>query len=213
MRKYSKRLTKKWLKRVADGLSSGETVPNFYTYRVLMILHWFYDYQYLTVFRPWWYEQNWTEKKLVDEHQRHFVETDQKFKEWSGIDAKLFVELLKLERDGRKKRNRKPRKEKSEPPIRKLRNPRQFEVKMRNGTTEYVTGEIAFRHGEHEYFIYHTGYRWCVSDVEMGAAITYDRRYNEAVRRGKEIIEGNYDKYVEFLKKQLNEVHGRVSES
>lgn len=212
MEKFKKRLTKKILKRVAAGLSSGKPIPKFYTYRAMLIMQWFYDHQYLTVFQPWWYDQDWRKFKLKDEVKRHYAETDKRFQAWSGIDSNQFVKLLnaeKAERGEKSERKPKPRKEKPNPPIRKLRKPQQFEIGWRSGNGEIVrktvTGELAFRHGDHDFFIYHNGDSWCVTDVVMGAVIARDERYKRAIERAKKIIAEHYEKYVKTVEMRLSE--------
>jgi hypothetical protein len=212
MEKFKKRLTKKILKRVAAGLSSDKPIPKFYTYRAMLIMQWFYDHQYLTVFRPWWYDRDWTKMDFVETVKQHYAETDKRFQAWSGIDSNQFVKLLneeKAERGEKPERKPKPRKEKSDPPIRKLRKPQQFEIGWRSGIGEIVrktvTGELAFRHGDHDFFIYHNGDNWCVTDVAVGAVVARDERYKRAVERAKQIIAEHYEKYVQMVEKHSRE--------
>lgn len=193
-----KRLQKKYLKRVAEGQRTGCEIPFFYTSKAFDIASQYFDRQYLTIFRPWWYDQfdNWGKLDLGKEWNRHFAESEREFQEKWGIDV---GQLNADYRSRRRVQARKPRKPKVELPLRRLRNPDTFKIRMINGTTRDVTGEIAFEYRGHQFFVYHNGDGWCVSCVLAGMRLSFNSSYKKAVRMAKERIIKSFDAYLRQL--------------
>lgn len=193
-----KRLIKKYLKRVAEGQRTGCEIPFFYASKAFDIASIYFDRQYLTVFRPWWYDQfdNWSKLDLGKEWNRHFAESERVFEEKWGIDVR---ELNLDYRSRRRVQARKPRNQKAELPIRRLRNPETFKVRMINGTTRDVLGEIAFEYRGHQFFIHHNGATWCVSCVSSGMRISFNQSYKKSVRMAKDRITKSFDVFVKQL--------------
>lgn len=198
-----KRLYKKYIKQVSEGQRSGRKIPFFYVSKVRDIAAEYFDYQYLMVFRPWWYDQNWSDFDIGKEWNRHYEETGRKFEAKWGIDLGL---LNKDYKQRRRAQVRKPRKVRP-PVVRKLRRPQPFAIRMNNGQYKEVTGEIVFKHGQYAFFIYldPTFDHWTVCDVTIGAVISRGDRYKEAVKKAKKTILENPERYKEFVEKYLAE--------
>ncbi|WP_409346804.1 hypothetical protein [Paenibacillus sp. MBLB4367] len=203
MSAFKKRLQKKYFSRVAAGLANGKLSP-FYARRALKCIQRFFFIKYVTEFQPWWWDQfdNWGKLDLTTEHRRYVEEWNAEIERISGIDQKQFDSYLD-QMPKLPKRDRKPRKEKPEPPVRKLRKPEEFRIADRDGTTRTVTGEIAFSIGGYDFSIHHNSRSWVVSDVAIGAAISYSQRYKDAVKLARELIEKHFDKYVDQVNKRL----------
>lgn len=204
MRIFTKRLQKKFLNRAINGLLIGE--PNrFYLMKLIDYVGSYYYRKYLTEFRPWWYDnfENWKEYDFVKESKNHFDRVSREL-EGMGIPMNLVDDWVK--KQPKRNRNRKPRKEKQKP-IRKLRNPQEYEISVRKFgevTKEKVIGEFAFRYGEHDFFIHRYQDHWRVSDVAIGAAVTsYHDSYRKAIDDAKKKISSNYESYVEMVEKYL----------
>lgn len=196
MRVYKKRQLKKYFRRVADGMKRGKITP-FYANKVADWVSWYIDHKYLTEFRPWWYEQDWGKHDLTAEQIRHFEKWDAEMEQISGLDLKRLNEF-RMSIPKRVKLQPRPLRKEKEHPIRKLRNPQLFRIKTYSGY-EYVTGEMVFEINGHAFFAHHNGNAWVVSDVAIGAAVTKDQRYKRAVQRAREIIESQFDQYLEFV--------------
>lgn len=207
MSKVKKRIQKKHYRIIREALSAGKLVPTFPMFRVREYWDNFLTKRYLTVFRPWWYEQNWGSMDLKTEHNKHFDETMQLFEKATGVNLKLFGK--ELEKHQRPPRDRKLRKEKPPEPIRKLRNPEMFTIRTvkyvneeRIITMETVEGERVFVVNGYSFFIRHNGrHNWVVSDAVLGAAISFDARYKMAVKRARKRIEENFQGYLEAINK------------
>ncbi|MEK5058620.1 hypothetical protein BK126_03095 [Paenibacillus sp. FSL H7-0326] len=201
-----KRLIKKFYKRVAEAQKNKKEVPFFYVTKVRHLVAEFIDHRYLTVFRPYWYEQLENCKRLdfMTEHKKHYEETFDLIRKQTNIDLDLLSEDYKSRR---RIQTRKPAKPKKPKPVRKLRNPRTFAIRMINGEYREVTGEIAFKHGNYEFFIYHDPKIdiWIVSDVTVGAVIARHIKYNLAVIRAEITIKNGFDRYKEFVNRKLEE--------
>lgn len=205
MRKFPKRLQKKYVQRVRDGLKKGTPSP-FYMKRVQLFVQWYLDRHYLTVFRPWWYEELENRKQFdfVETHRKYYEQTFEELGKKTGIDMSQFRDYLK-ENPKSRKTKWKPRKEKHVQ-VRKLRNPQQFELKMWNGVIEYketVLGEIAFSCRGYEFFIHRHGNHWRVSDVVFGRLVTSHDKYKRAIEIAREKIEKNIESYIEQVNKRL----------
>ncbi|MGN0022217.1 MAG: hypothetical protein ACI35Z_15550 [Sphingobacterium hotanense] len=193
-----KRLMKKVMKRISEGQLTGSEIPFFYVSKASDLVAQYFSRQYLTVFRPWWYDQfdNWSNFDLGQEIKRHFNEYEREFeKDWR-------IDIRRLNDDYRNRRRvqaRKPRKQKEEPPIRRLRNPETFKVKMINGTTRDVVGEVAFEHKGHKFFIHHNEGFWYVSCTSSGMRVGFSESYEKAVRMAKDRIIKNFDAYLKQL--------------
>lgn len=196
MRHFKKRLLKKYFRRAADGMKRGKLTP-FYANRVAEWVEWYFDHKYLTEFRPWWYEQDWQQYDLVAEHKRHFDKCYAEMEQISGIDLKRLNEY-RQSLPKRKKLQPRPLRQEKEQPIRKLRSPQLFRIKTYSGY-EYVTGEKVFEIDGHAFFAHHNGNTWVVSDVAIGAGVTYDQRYKRAVQRAREIIGSRFDQYLDLV--------------
>ncbi|MEK5415157.1 hypothetical protein [Paenibacillus sp. FSL L8-0708] len=207
MKKYKRRKLKKWFKRVAAGINSGQPIPRFYALRVIDSLHHFVDCEYLNHFRPWWYEEldKGTKLDFVESHSQHFKETERKFKEWSGIDPND-ISLLVKEHKSRKARKRKAPKAKPEQPIRKLRNPEEFHIFLKTGEERPVTGERIFNYGGYDFFIWHDGIFWSVSDVSVGLRVYAHTRYKKAVEVAIERVTVGFDSFV----RQVKTINGEI---
>ncbi|MEK0313721.1 hypothetical protein [Cohnella sp. 56] len=198
MRRFKKRQLKKYFRRAAEGMKRGKLTP-FYAHRIAEWVSLYIDNKYLTEFRPWWYDQGCrhTKSDLAAEYKRHFEKWFAEMEQISGIELMPINEFRRSLPKRVKLRPRQMRKEK-EQPIRKLRNPQLFRIRTNKGN-EYVTGEKVFEINEHAFFAHHNGDVWVVSDVAIGAAITYDRRYKRAVERAREVIERRFDQYLDLL--------------
>lgn len=205
-----KRQRDKILKIVARQINSGDfTKLKPVHFRCIdHTISEFIDKKYITEWRPWWYDQfdNWGSMSLKEEHKKFFDKAYQELQEWTGIDMEKYHQYFKLNHKNEPKKqrtNRKPRKEK-EQPIRKLRNPREYKIRVNKGNGpiwETIIGESAFQYQGYEFFIAHYQSRWVVSDPITGARITGDERYKRAVKFAKELIEKNYEKYVAMVEK------------
>ena len=214
MRKNKRRNQKKWFKIIANNLSQGKPVSRFHARKFLEIVHLFVDTQYINVFRPYWYDQldNNPEADLITEYKRHIHIVERKIVEMTGIKHEDFNQIAKsLKKD--RPRIQRERKEKPRPPVRKLKNPESFRIRMWNGDYHAVTGEKVFAVNSHEFFIYHSDEGhfdlWSVSDVATGSRIWSHQRYKEAVRKAEEIINANYESYV----KQVEKILGKAGEA
>ncbi|KGE20602.1 hypothetical protein [Paenibacillus wynnii] len=211
MRKHKRRNQKKWFRIVAQNVHQGKAVSRFHAQRLVESVQLFADNQYHNVFRPWWYEQMDSNSKLdlVTEHSRHFKEVERKLIEMTGIAADDFNKIAASLKKATPRRTRKS-KEKPRPPVRKLKKPEEFKIRMMNGDFQPVTGEKVFTIGEHDFFIHITEGKhfdfWTVSDVATGTKVYSHERYNEAARKAKEIITKHYDSYVSQVSK-LREAH------
>lgn len=200
----TKRLTKKYFNRVSEAQKTGHEVPFFYLSKTREIVSEFVDNQYMTVFRPWWYEQDWSKYELADEMKRNYQETIRKAEEKWSIDVrKIGQEYMSRKRVQKPK----PRKQKAEPPIRRFRNPEVFSIKLRSGEWVGVEGELAFEIQGYKFFIYRIESYWGVADVITGALIKRGDTYKKAVKQARERIVSNFDKYVELAQR-----HGQVRE-
>lgn len=158
--------------------------------------------KYFSEFRPWWYEQfdHWGKMTLGEEYGKFFDKTLQEIQKWTGIDMDKYHQYFELNHKKQPKKERstrKPRKEK-EQPIRRLRNPQEFKIRLVNDgelSWENILGELAFQYRGYEFFIAHLG-EWVVSDVAVGCRIAGHARYKMAIQIAKERIEKNFDKYV-----------------
>ncbi|RXZ84445.1 hypothetical protein EBB07_00010 [Paenibacillaceae bacterium] len=201
MRRFKKRLQKKYYSRVATGLQDGSITP-FYANRARIIYGRLIDRKYVTEFRPWWYDQfdRWSELSLTEEQNKFFDECRTVFEQLSGIDYDKFKDYIKQLPE----RNRKPRqrKEKPDPPVRKLRKPERFRIRMNKDGIVEVAGEKVFSVEGYDFFIHRSGGYWSVSDATCGARLYSDERYKKAVKRAYEIIEKNFDNYVDLVSKR-----------
>lgn len=197
---YSKRLTKKYCKRVADGLWNDKITP-FYAKRVEQIFHQFLYHMYETIFRPWYWDQDWKKLNLSDEIVKHTNEMIAKFHRSTGIHPGMFRSYL--ETVPKCKRGRRKKKEPKEKPIRKLRNPQGYKIHVREvggkQVWHNVIAEPAFSIRGYEFFICHYNGLWTVSDVTTGRRVWDDTRYKVAIQRAREQIEQNFDKYVAYV--------------
>lgn len=202
MRRFKTRLQKKYYSRAAEGLRNGTITP-FYAKKALEAMKYWFDYQYLVVFRPWWYKQDWKEHPLKSSYQGFIDKATEEIEEESGIKFDELSAYMKTLQ--KRKRNRKPRKEKVQPPIRKLKNPREFKIyyRQKDGSTTWltVTGELVFSYREYDFFIRHEEDMWIVSDVATGRMIAFDERYKKAVLNAKDMIEKHFETYVSKVKK------------
>ncbi|MGG4449624.1 hypothetical protein [Brevibacillus porteri] len=204
-----KRQRDKILKIVARQINSGDfTKLNPVHYRCIRKT--FSDYidtKYINEFRPWWYDQfdNWGTMKLSDEHKKFYDKSIQELQEWTGIDMERYRQYVQLNHNNepKRQRKRKERKEK-EQPIRKLRNPREYKIRVNKGNGpiwETIIAEPAFQYQGYEFFIAHYENRWVVSDRVTGARIIQDVRYKRAVKHAKERIEKYFEKYVAMVER------------
>ncbi|MBH0331467.1 hypothetical protein ABH14_16965 [Brevibacillus brevis] len=159
--------------------------------------------KYVTEFHPWWYDQfdNWRNLDFQAELNKHYDKTIQELQKWVGIDMEQYQQYFQLnhKKDPTKQRsNRKPRKQR-EQPIRKLRNPQEFKIRVNvklNPTWQSIIAEPAFHYRGYDFFIAHYGGRWVVSDVATGCRVASNKRYKKAIQLAKERIEKNFDVYV-----------------
>jgi hypothetical protein len=198
MKKFKKRLLKKYYKRVAADLENGN-VSLFHARKVGQALAFSYDKIYITRFRPWWYEdiEKWSERNLSTEIIRFTKDWKVEIEKESGVNVDKLDGFLK--NLPKKPKKRKPRKEKAMPPVRKLKHPEEFKVKYNNGI-ETVIGEIAFRYKGYDFFIRYDKWCWVVSDVTCGFQVSRSERYKKAVSSAKEKISNMFDQYLEWVK-------------
>lgn len=188
------RVKKKHYRIVREALEAGKVVPRFQLMRVFKYWDDFSHMRYIKVFRPWWYEQLVTKDRKIDfkeAHTNHFNETIDLFKKETGVDMILFGEELKRQRKPSRNRKSKPRKEKAPAPIRKLKNPVQFRIKVSQTEYRTVTGEKVFEQYGIPFYIFHAGkYEcWCVTCGETGYKIAGSERYKKAIERAKKSIQ------------------------
>jgi len=168
--------------------------------------------KYITEWQPWWYDQgcNRSSMSLKDEHKKFFDQCRKELQAWTGIDMEKYRQYFELnhkDKSKRKRGNRKPRKEKKQP-IRKLRNPREYKIRVNEGndpTWKTIIAEPAFQYKGYEFFIAHYEGRWTVSDVVSGARIARDTRYKRAVKYAKGLIEKHFDRYVAMVERLRQE--------
>lgn len=200
-----RRIQKKHYRIVREALAAGKALPAFYMFRVREYWDDFFVKRYLTVFRPWWYEnlENRGQLDFKAEHHKHFNETMRLFIQQTGIDLKRLGE--ELEKLNRPERKRKPRKEPPPEPIRKLKRPERFTIQVREIggriVKQEVEGEKVFEVNGYSFWIRHDGVQWIVSDVVVGAAISFESRYKAAVNKARERIEKNWDHYLKNIEK------------
>lgn len=200
MRRTKNRLRNKYFKRVVEGQKLG-IMKEFYAKRAAYLINLIFDYKYLTVFRPWWYEQNWTEHPLEIEAPKFHRETAADIELSIGINLKSLNEYLKQlpKRPSRKRKEKEPK----EQPIRKLRHPESFEISVfekGQQAKQTVIGEKAFSIQGYDFFIrYQETHGWVVSDKELGLMVTYSPRYKLAVKEAKQRMENNFIKYIEMV--------------
>ncbi|WP_411736069.1 hypothetical protein [Paenibacillus sp. M2] len=199
----SKRMVKKYFKRVSEAQAAGREVPFFYLSKTRRIISDFIDNQYVTVFRPWWYDQfdNWSDYNLSDEMKRHYTDVICKVEQQWSVDIKQIGDGYKALK---RVQVRKQRKAKPDPPVRKLRNPETFFITdMQKGKVE-VTGEVVFTRRGYKFFIRLVegawGREWWVSDVACGMRISKSQRYKQAVKKAQEIIDQSFERYINTVK-------------
>ncbi len=200
-----KRQRNKILKIVARQINSGDftKLKPAHFRCVDKTISGYIEKKYFSEFRPWWYEQidNWGKMTLGEEYGKFFDKTLQEIQKWTGIDMDKYHQYFDLNHKNQPKResgNRKPRKIK-EQPIRKLKNPREYKIRLYRGEKqefEAIIGEWAFQYKGYEFFIAHYYGEWVVSDVAIGCRVAGHKRYKMAIRIAKERIERNFDKYV-----------------
>lgn len=209
MRKHKERVQKKWFKLIAGNLSQGKPISRFHAQRLLECVQLFADKQYHNVFRPWWYEQLDSNPKLdfMTETKRHFAEVEQKLVEMTGIAYEDFNGIAASLKKSTPRKARK-RKEKPPAPIRKLRKPEEFKIKLNTGEAT-VIGERVFSIRGYDFFIYlHEGPHWnlwIVSDTGTGIRVSAHERYKKAVSEARMLIEKHFDSYVQAIKKYKGE--------
>lgn len=176
-------------------------MQKFYARRAAFLISLMMDYKYETEFRPWWWEQNWTEHPLGIELPKFFRKAHSEIELITGIDCRLLNEYLK-QFPKRPYREREPR-EPKEQQIRKLKNPETFQItsyKNKEIFKQEVIGEVVFTIKGYSFFIRHDPmYGWVVSDVSEGKRIANSSRYVVAVKTSKEIMEKHIDEYVKRL--------------
>ncbi|MGF9909550.1 hypothetical protein [Brevibacillus porteri] len=204
-----KRQRNKILKIVARQINSGD-------FTKLKPVHFrcirntfsdFVDKKYITEWRPWWYDQfdNWGNMSLGEEHRKFFDQCWQELQEWTGIDMEKYDQYVELNHKNvpKQTRKRKERKEK-EQPIRKLRNPREYKIRVNEGNGpiwETIIAEPAFQYQGYVFFIAHYHNRWVVSEPITGSRITSDVRYKRAVKHAKELIEKHFERFVATIER------------
>lgn len=193
MRIRTKRLQKKFLKIVADCLSSGKQVPSFYFLKAEKHFNEFQIIRYVEEFRPMLTEID-AELNWEDLYVEHIKKTNAKYQEKYGVDTQLLCRYSYAMRQNKSKRSRKARKEHPAPPIRKLRNPRMYKITTRNDPNYRVLGEPAFEYRGLRFFVHHFQGKWTVSEVESGLQVATDERYKRVIARAKQLVESNYDR-------------------
>lgn len=200
MRRTKNRLRNKYFKRVVEGQKLG-IMHLFYARRAAYLINIMFDHKYLTVFRPWWYEQDWTKHSLGTEAPKFYRETGADIELTTGINLKSLNEYLK--QFPKRPRSERKSKDPKELPIRRLRNPEYFQITVYGNNKpekQVVKGEKAFSFKGYDFFIrYDDAYGWVVSDVVAGFRLAYSSRYKLAIKMAKEIIGNNFDKYVEKI--------------
>lgn len=195
-----KRLMKKYLKRISEGQQLKKEVPFFYVSQAKSIVDDYLEWFHFSVFRPWWYQQDWKEMDFAKAITQQYKSAEDDFQSKWSID----LMALSNEYKSRKRvQTRKPGKTKPEPPVRRLRNPEVFSIRLRSGEWYGVEGEIAFEHKGYKFFIYHTGSYWSVADVITGALIKSAETYKKALNQARERIVTNFDSYVKITEKAL----------
>lgn len=197
MRRFKKRLIKKFVRKAAAGIERGN-ITSFYTKRAIEAYVHFIDKKYLTEFRPWWYEQDWSKTNFTKAHKRFFEQTDKRFEEKYRIDldalGKSFKNVPKC------KRGKSPRKPKPEKPIRKLRNPETFVIRGANLQKQEVIGERCFSYRGYDFMIrYAQG--WRVTCIATGLLLSWQDSYAYAIAIAKEKLEQHFEKYIENVEK------------
>ncbi|MCR8986071.1 hypothetical protein NW801_13665 [Brevibacillus laterosporus] len=212
------RQRKKILKIVARQINSGDFTklkPVHFRCVDKTIDDYIYK-KYITEFRPWWYDQidNWSNMKLGEEHGKHYDKTIAELQNWTGINMEQYRQYFELNHESipkRKRGKRRIRKSK-EQPIRKLKNPKEYKIRViRDGKPEWesIIAEQAFQYRGYEFFIAHYRGWWVVSDVAAGIQIACHDRYKKSIQIAKERIEKNFEKYVsqvtQLRKEEANE--------
>lgn len=192
-----KRLMKKYLKRISEGQKAKREIPFFYVSKAKRIVDEYFEWFHFSVFRPWWYEQDWKEMNFAVEMGRQYKSAEDDFEaKWSMDLGDLCSEYKYRKRV----QTRKPSKPKPKPPARRLRKPETFSIKTRQNELVEVEGEIAFQHQGYKFFIYRNGSYWTVSDVICGSAISIAETYKKAVSKARERVTINFIKYVALTK-------------
>lgn len=201
MRRFKKRLKKKFMSRAAAGIGTGTITP-FYAKRSQEIISHYIDYKYLTEFRPWWYSDEifakWSELNLGEEHKRHFDKWINEIERMYNLDFNDLNEYYKSM--PKRKQNRKPRVEKPPAPIRQLKKTESFMIRMQSGIKE-VMGERCLNVRGYEFMIRHDVERhwspWVVSCITSGTVVAVHCTYKKAVQKARELVEDNFEKYEE----------------
>lgn len=204
MRKFKNRLQKKYIQRARDGLKHGNPSP-FYMRRTQLFIQRYMDRHYLTVFFPWWYEQEWGEMDFLQVHTKYYEDTFKELGEKINIDLKQLGAYFRSN-PRPEKINSKPRKDKPSPPVRKLKQPQEFVIKVYQGgvlSDVTVIGEVAFQYEGYQFFVHRYGDSWRVSDVVCGKKLAVHDRYKQAVKIAKERIASNIASYIDQVNKQI----------
>ncbi|MDB5056150.1 MAG: hypothetical protein JWM44_4200 [Bacilli bacterium] len=202
MRRTKNRLRKKFINKVTIAQKLGN-MQKFYARQAAILIGDMFDYQYITVFRPSWYDQidKWSEMSLSDAIKIFIDKFEKQIQKDTGINIKALDEYLKQfpKRQYRERELREPK----EQPIRKLKNPETFQItayKNKEIVKQEVSGEVVFTIQGYAFFIRHDQiYGWVVSDVAEGKRIANSSRYAVAVKNGKEIMEKHIDEYVKRI--------------
>jgi len=199
MKIKTKRLQKKYLKIVADRLAAGQEVPRFYFFKIERHFENYQIKNYVEKFRPMLHEVeadlNWQDLRV-----EHMKKTNAEYEQKYGVDTKLLCRYSNALRRNKSKRMRKPRKEKPAPPIRKLKNPLMYKIRVGGNSDYRVVGEPAFEYRGLKFFIHHFKGLWTVSEKESGLQVIKDKRYKQAIAKARKLIEENFDKVKEALR-------------
>jgi hypothetical protein len=195
----TKRLNKKYYKRVVTDQQQKQATPKFYLSKAIKLMHAWYERRYLTIIGPEWWEgfEQIPTTDFKTYMKQAYSDADVVFKEESfGLHPQRLAEDYKKVK---RKQVRKPRKIK-ETVIRKLRKPETFLITNKHYEKIEVTGEVVFTKRNYKFFIHRTedpwGWRWTVSDATCGMRVASSDRYKQAVKQAEEIIDKNFERYL-----------------
>ena len=212
-----KRVVKKVIKRVSEDQKKGVTSPLFYLSALRVYMQKWYSRRYVTVIGPGWWDREdrgtCAATSFAEYVEKEWGRAEEELSKLTGVDERKMVEDYK---GARRKQNRKPRKKKPLPPVRRMRNPQTFWLTIHDGEGSYkqepVIGETAFKYRDYTFFIHPIetpwGTSWSVSEESCGLRVSRRYSYKMAIKEARQRVEANYD----ILSRQVNNVIERMGE-